>query len=297
MAVATLFALPLSPWSEKARWALDHHGIGYVEKSALPTFGAPLLRWRLRRLRGRITFPLLYDGRGGLCLDPLDIARFAERTGGGTPLFRRGQEEEVARWHQLSEEALRAAQDLSGEREAERPVVVRPQALATQALATMTPRGLAGLLVPAARVAVRFLQRRSRWLDGGARWGSSRSSHAPDASSASSGFDPDESPHRARLRRALLELRRALSDGRRYLVGDALSYCDIAMAVALMGVEPADAPHLPFTPAARRSATDLVLAGEFTDLLGWRDELYAEHRRPEPRSAAEATRSDSRSRR
>jgi glutathione S-transferase len=104
-------------------------------------------------------------------------------------------------------------------------------------------------------VAVRFLQRKYR-----AR-------------------DADEERHRESLRGVLLELRRALADGRRYLTGDALSYCDIAMAAALMGVEPADAPNLPPGSATRRTHTDLELAGEFTDLLGWRDQVHAAHRK------------------
>ena len=33
----TLYALPYSPWlSEKARWALDHHGIAYREVMYAP---------------------------------------------------------------------------------------------------------------------------------------------------------------------------------------------------------------------------------------------------------------------
>jgi glutathione S-transferase len=244
----TLVALPLSPWSEKARWALDHHGIDYVEKTYLPMVGAPLLRWRLRRLRGRVTVPILVDQRGTVCLDSFDIARYAERTGHGEPLFRRGQEQEIAYWNRLSEEAMQAVRGLVTVRMAE------DRKAGHEMLATMVPRGLARMLKPTAIVAIRFLQRKYR-----AR-------------------DADEDAHRARLRHIMIELRQALSDGRRYLVGDALSYCDIAMATSLMGVEPGEARHLPFGPAMRRSWTDAELAGEFTDLLGWRDQIYSEHR-------------------
>jgi glutathione S-transferase len=245
----TFIALPLSPRSEKARWALDHHEIPYVEKAYVPMLGAPLLRWRLRRLRGQITVPILLAGGGAICLDAFDIARYAERTGHGEPLFRRGQEAEIARWNGLSDEAMHAARALVTLRAAEHGDVH------DEALATVMPRGLARMLRPAAMVAARLLQRRVRVADG------------------------DDSPHRARLRDIMLELRETLSDGRRYLVGGALSYCDIAMAAALMGVQPVDAPHLSWSPASRRSSTDLELAGEFTDVLGWRDHIYAEHRK------------------
>ena len=243
-----LVALPLSPWSEKARWALDHHDVSYVEKVYMPMVGAPLLRWRLRRLRGQVTVPVLVDGNGTMCTDSFDIARFAEQTGSGEPLFRRGQEEEIAYWNQLSDQAMQASRALLSFRMQE------DRAARHEALATVMPRGLAGVFKPAAIVAVRFLQRKY---------------HVRDA---------DEAGHRARLREIMLELRRSLS-GRRFLIGDALSYSDIAMATALGGVEPPNAPHLPYGPASRRSATDVELAGEFTDLLGWRDQIYAQHRK------------------
>lgn len=246
---ATLVALPLSPWSEKARWALDHHGVDYIETLYTPMLGSPILRVRLRRLRGRVTVPILFDGRGTVCLESLDIARYAERIGHGAPLFRRGHEEEVARWNRLSDEAMQAARALITSRLAE------DRTAQQEAMAGVVPRRLAGLLRPAALLAVRFLQRKYRV------------------------HDADEAVHREHLRGVLLELRRALADGRRYLIGDALSYGDIAMASAFIGVDPGEARHLPLGPATRRACTDLELAGEFTDLLGWRDQLYAGHRR------------------
>ena len=258
MSVAILLALPLSPSTEKARWALDHHGIDYVEKTALPVLRAPLLRWKLRRVHGRgePAVPVLFDSRGNPFLDSFDIAHYAERTGGGAPLFRRGLEQEIARWNQLSETILREAAELASARVAEGAAPSR------QALATQMPRGLAGLL---GRAAVRLIRRKVLAYVG----------REPELSGAAA--------QRARLRRLLLELRGAL-DGRRYLAGGELSYGDIAMAVALAGIEPVDAPHLPLAPAARRSSTDFELAGEFTDLLGWRDEIYGQHRGGDPRT-------------
>jgi glutathione S-transferase len=248
MPAATFVALPLSPWSEKARWALDHHDVPYVEKVYTPMLGAPILRWKLRRLRGRLTVPILFDSTGAIWQESFDIARYAESTGGGTPLFRRGHEDEVERWNRLSDDAMDASRALLAYRMRD------DRAAQQEALSQVVPRGLAGILRPAASVALRFLQRKYRMRDS------------------------DAAAHRARLREILIELRTALG-GRRFLVGDSLSYCDIAMASALVGVEPGDTSPLPFGPATRRSSTDLELAGEFTDLLGWRDQIYVEHRR------------------
>lgn len=249
MPSATLVASPLSPWSEKARWALDHHRIDYVERTQIPVLSAPRLRWKLRRLHDRHVAPIFFDRRGALCLDPLDIARYAERTGEGAPLFRRGEEQAIARWDELSERAMYAARALISRRMAADPDSRH------EALVTVAPRRLASLLKPAAVLAARLLQFRHR------------------------GREADEDPDRARLRVILAELRSALSDGRSYLVGGSLSYCDIAMASALNGVAPAEAPHLPLGRSTRRTSTDGELAGEFPDLLGWRDQIYAEHRR------------------
>jgi glutathione S-transferase len=245
---ATFVALPLSPWSEKARWALDHHEVDYVETVYTPMFGSPRLRWRLRRLRGRITVPILFDASGNVHLESLDIARYAERVGHGAPLFRRGDEEAVAHWNERSDEAMQAARALITSRLAE------DRAARQEAMAGVMPRRLAGVLRPAALLGVRFIQRKY---------------HVRDA---------DEAEHRERLRAVLFELRRALADGRRYLVGGALSYSDIAMASAIIGVDPGEARHLRLGTATRRALTDLELAGEFTDLLGWRDQLYAQRR-------------------
>lgn len=246
MPPATFVAFPLSLWSERARWALDHHEVAYVERGYTPLLGAPSLRWKMRRLRGGVSLPVLLDPTGAAWIQSLEIARYAESTGGGAPLFRRGNEEAIARWSARSDAAIRAARALTRDRLADDPEAQR------EALGRVVPRGLAGFLRPTASFALRRVQRRDRQRD------------------------HDAAP-RARLRDVLVELRAALG-GRRFLLGDALSYADIAMAAALLGVDPGEAASLRLGPATRRAATDLELAGEFTDLLGWRDQLYAEHR-------------------
>jgi glutathione S-transferase len=84
---------------------------------------------------------------------------------------------------------------------------------------------------------------------------------------------------RQAVREALLALRAGLH-GRSYLVGDQLSLADVAMAVALQGIQPVAAHHLRIPSAVRQAWTDEALAGEFADLIAWRDRLYDRHRRP-----------------
>ena len=66
-------ALSYSPWSEKARWPLEHHGIEFREHQYVPLLGAPRLRLRLRRLRGRVTVPVLFT-RDRVLADSFAIA-------------------------------------------------------------------------------------------------------------------------------------------------------------------------------------------------------------------------------
>ena len=240
-----LTAIPYSPWSEKARWALDHHRIQYVEEAYTPMLSEPALRWRLRRARGPVSVPVLFAD-GEAFTDSFDIAHYAERRGAGTPLFRRGLEAAIARWNRLSDAAMSAGRALVSFR-----VEGDPQAR-SEALPDLVPRALRRPLDPVARVGVRFLARKYR-------------------------FREDEHAHRAELRARLVEMRDALSDGRRCLLGE-FSYADIAMASALQFVAPVGDEHIRLGPATRRAWTDLDLAGELTDLLEWRDQLYATRR-------------------
>lgn len=240
-----LTAMPFSPWSEKARWALDHHRIGYTLEVYTPMLSEPALRWRLRRARGKVTVPVLF-AEGEAYTDSFDIAEYAERRGAGPPLFRRGLERAIAGWNQVSEAAMRAGRALVSFRVAD-----DPQARA-EALPDLVPRPLRRPLDPVARVGVLYLKKKHR-------------------------FGDDEHVNRALLRARLGELRDALSDGRRHLLGE-FSYADIAMATALQFVSPVDDRHIRLGPATRRAWTDLDLAGELTDLIEWRDQLYAERR-------------------
>jgi glutathione S-transferase len=83
----TLYGLSQSPWTEKARWALDHHSVAYRYHEHVPVLGELLLRAKARsRPRGtKASVPLLTDGDAVLC-SSLAIARHAESIGRGDPL-------------------------------------------------------------------------------------------------------------------------------------------------------------------------------------------------------------------
>lgn len=244
--MARLYHLPYSPWSEKARWALDHRHVPYEAVEHLPLLGDLRLRILLRKPTGRVTVPLLEDG-GVWYEGSLEIARHADAVGSGPRLFPAGREVEVEAWSRLSEEALTAARGVMVLRQAEDP------RLALEALPPGVPASVKPLLAPAARLGMQAFIAKYRMRDAAAS-------------------------HPRVLARALEDLARALEGGRRYLVGDAFTYADIAMAVTLQMVSPVDERYMALGPGGREGWTSPELAARFAGLLRWRDGLYAEHR-------------------
>src|SRR5687767_10818137 len=59
---ATLVSLRYSPWSERARWVLDHHRVPYRVLQHDPFLHELRLRHLAGWPRGRVTVPLLLAG-------------------------------------------------------------------------------------------------------------------------------------------------------------------------------------------------------------------------------------------
>lgn len=247
----TLVGEAPSPWSEKARWALDHHRVPYAYREHYPLIGEPSLRLRARRLRGRVSTPMLLTQEGAL-IDSLRIAQYAERQGRGPALFPAGHEAQVLGWAARSEAALMAARVLYLDR------LRHDRAAKLELQPGSFPRPVRRLALPLVDVAISFLRR---------KYG------MPDSATAA-----------ASLARELEALRSALAGGKRYLVGDGFTFADIAMAVTLQFVSPVAGRYLVLGPATRAACTHPGLAARYPDLVAWRDGLYARHRRPEPQA-------------
>jgi glutathione S-transferase len=246
----TLYQIAYSPWSEKARWALDHHRIDYEKVEYLPMLGAPWLKWRLRgRLRGKLTVPLVLDG-DRLVQDSFEIARWADARGGNTPLVPEALSDLVAEWNACAEGLMAAGRARVLSRVAGSP-------MAQYEAVPPWARKIPGVQGPLFRMGARFLTRKYSLADhnvleqGGA------------------------------IRDALERLRAALGD--RAAEGGALlgrfTLADIAMACALQFVRPVDDAFLRLGAATRRAWTEPVYSEDFADLLGWRDAIYAGFRR------------------
>jgi glutathione S-transferase len=246
-----LLALPYSPWSEKARWALDVRGVPYRYRHYQPLLGELELRLKTRRWRGTVTVPMLIDAQGRVYDDSEKIARFADAHGAGPALFPDGHEAAIARWVALSEAGLAAGRVLALER----------QLRDDDALLELVPRGLRRSL---GRLAPRLGQ--LGVLRTLSKYGAREHSSAQ---------------HRARLRAALEALRAALASSTstpKTLLGT-FSFADIAAAQVLAFVLP-PAFGLKLGKASARGFTDPEFSREFADLIGWRDALYAAYRTP-----------------
>lgn len=238
-------AISYSPWSEKARWALDLRRVPYREEAYLPMLGELGLRVALRRFTGRVTVPVLFTDDGRALTDSFAIARFADETAKGAVLFPAGSDAEVARWNDRSEEILRAGRALSVAKAMENP------AAQDESVPRLVPGPLRAMV---GRSGVAWLR-------------------------AKYGLVFDRAAAAATIAAGLRELRAALG-GRRYLVGEAISHADVAMAISLQLVAPVAQEYVRLGRATRAVCTDAPIVEEFADIVAWRDALYAEYRRP-----------------
>jgi glutathione S-transferase len=248
-----LLGLVYSPWTEKARFALDARRVRFRFRGYTPLLGEPGLRLKTRRPTGTVTVPVLTRDDGEVLADSLAIARWADTQGAGPRLFPPGREAEVVKFVDLSERALAAGRGLSllrmlDDGEALKEMV--PKALRRPLGPVATALGRAGVKRTLAKYGVR----------GDAR-----------------------EPHEAELGRCLDALRAALAAapapegaGPRTLLGG-LTFADLAMAQAHAFVEP-PAFGLRLGHASRRSFTDPALSARYADLVTWRDALYEAHR-------------------
>jgi glutathione S-transferase len=233
-----LVALPYSPWSIRAKWALDHHGIAYRYVTYLPMLGEPLLKLWTRRLRGRSSVPVLLT-REGPIEGSLAIARWADACGEASPLFSAERDDSIAEWNARADVMLDAGRALTIIRTLGSPA----------ALAASVPggRALGPIAAPIGALGARYLARKY-------------------------GASADADRHREELRWGLAWVREAIGRGD-HLLG-AFSYADVTMVASTFFVRPPGEAIDHLGDAERACWTD-ELAGEFADVLAWRDRILS----------------------
>jgi glutathione S-transferase len=241
MAHAHLYGLAYSPWTERARWALDHHGVVYRYHEHVPMLGEPLLRMHAKPAPGqRATVPLFIDDRGERFMDSLAIIERADR-GASRPLVA-----DLAATRALAakiEPVLRATRGRVTAR-----ILADPEALRESATAAV-PAFMAGLAAPVAAQGAKFIAKKHD-----ASLSAERESIA--------------------LMRALLTEVQTTIDVEHPHTRETLTAEDILVATLLHAVRPAHVSHITLGPASRRAWSSDELATEFSALLAWRDALY-----------------------
>jgi glutathione S-transferase len=247
MTTRTLFGLRQSPWTERARWALDHHGIAFTYHEHVPMLGEVLLRRKARVKKASV--PLLADGDDVVVMGSFEIAKHAERTGRGAPLFPRDADTDIAHWADVAEQMTRIGRAWVLKR------LVASRAAQEEALPGFIPGLLRGLMAPTSGMALRFL-----------------------AKKYSVPTDVDEEVERT-MRPLLEEMRKALArnNGSYLLSPSAFTFADLAMATTMHALRPREKME-GVGPATREAWTNEALADDFADLLKWRDAIYGKHR-------------------
>jgi glutathione S-transferase len=246
MTVPKLYVLHVSPWSERARWALDHHGLEYKTVQHAPFLGERRLRKLVGKTDGPVTVPVLVDGKTVLT-QSWDIAVFADRKGDGTTLIPAEREAEIREWVQRVDAASSHGRALvvGG--------MLRSPAALDESHPPMVPTWIRPLLRPVTRYGTQWFGRKY-------------------------GLRLDEvAEHEQKVRETLAALRAGLGESQ-YLLGT-FTYADIAAATMIQGIAPVGDEYLRLGPATREVWTQPKLAKEFFDLVRWRDVLYREHRR------------------
>jgi glutathione S-transferase len=249
-----LLGLPYSPWSEKARFALDAKRIPYTTRLYQPLLGEPALRLKLRRWTGRVTVPILTTDDGVVLDDSADIARWADDHGEGPKLFPAEHAAAIDRFIELSERGLAAGRALSLER------VLADD----EALRELAPRALRKTLGSLAE----------KVSAGGVR----RTLRKYGAQSA------DREDHRRALTGVLDEIRATLAGsaaeaGAPRTLLRVFTFADVAVSQVIAFVEP-PATGLKLKPANRRCFVDAELRERYGDLVAWRDAIYGAYRAP-----------------
>jgi glutathione S-transferase len=239
-----LVQLVYSPWSERARWALDHHGLVYRTIEHVPFLG----ELRLRKIVGRgrrATVPVLIDGHTKLT-ESWDIAKHADRIGSGATLIPAELETRIREWTDLADRTSSQGRALVVS------ALLASDAALDEGLPLPVPSFLRRVVRPMTRFGLRWFARKYRV-----------SNVATDAIEDS-------------MRPALDRLRAAVKTSP-CLLGK-FSYADIAMATLLQGISPVGNGFIRLGPATRRAWTSVKLEREYEDLVRWRDNLYLDHR-------------------
>lgn len=241
-----LVFIAYSPWSLRARLALDAQGVPWKGRPYIPQISEPGLRWRLKKVVGKVTTPVLFPDDGPPITDSFDIAAWAASRS-ARPLITSANRAQCQAFNDLADRALEA-----GRIRTTRRVRADAEALRESLPPPVRALGPVGLAI-------------------------GRKASGDLISKYAVGDNSDEAML-VEMRAALTKLADALQ-GRDWLL-DEFSYADITAAAGLSFVKPHEST--PLGPRSRALWTEETLAQEFGELLAWRDRVIAEAKSRRP---------------
>jgi len=240
-----LIGMYYSPWTERARWALDYHKLPYRYAEYTTLLGEPLLRLRVGKPFGKVSVPLLTtpDGRVN---DSFEIARFSDGKSNKNPLVPAAHFDEIKGWSESAELAL-----FSARIRATRRIRDSSDALADR-LPGYTPGFLRKALVPMAYVATEYILHKYQLED----TSDEKLLHNMDV-------------FFGKADKAL--------NGREF-VFENISFADIVIATALQALAPVDNKYIYLGLPSRKCMCEPDLATKYASLIAWRDVVYERYR-------------------
>lgn len=249
--MSELLGISYSPWTQKAKWVLQHHQLPFTYREYAPGLGAASLRWRLRRRAGVVSVPVLFVD-GVAVEDSWAIAQWAEQHGSGASLFFDPTATKI--WHARCDLALQYGRGHVIEK------LLRSDAALDEASRGAMPAALARYARPIARAIAKQTQAK---------------------------YQP--SPGREALLDALAAAEQAVGSTTSFLLGE-FSFADIALVTMLEAVEPVADTYVKRGPASRAVWRDSELAVTHARLLEWRDWVCQQHRQPRKPAAMQSAR-------
>lgn len=238
---------PPSPWSEKARWALDAAGLNYNLIEFTPMLSVPKVRWLTKRFSGRISAPILVVGKK-VFSDSLDIARYAHtHCQNNIDLIPSAMNNEVLQWNAMSEQLLAIL------RLRQMPAMKANTRFLLNSFPGFIPEGMRQHMLPMARNALDQIAQKYPIDDP----------------------DPEQT-----LLRGLQKIRETLEASSSGYLLDEFSYADICVAAIFQVIEPVAQQYVNLDEALRQCWTIPELASRYDDLIEWRNGVYQRQRNP-----------------
>lgn len=240
-----LMGMYFSPWTERARWALDYHKVPYRYVEYTTLLGQPLLRLKARKPFGKVSVPLLITPDQKVN-DSFEIAIYADGASGKAPLVPSAHLAEIKDWTESAELALYSAR-----LRATRRIQASSEALADR-LPGYTPDILRKAFVPMAYVATEYILHKYQ-------------------------LEEDGDDQLLRNMDEFFGRADQALKGRRF-VFEEFSFADIVIATAIQAITPVEDKYIYLGLPSRKSMCEPDLAKKYPSLITWRDVVYEQYR-------------------